>query len=100
MATIDEWFDERTLMELVPIEVYVRGASAVEAGAVRVVTRDETQLLTKVEAGDRVVEAEWSLDGEQPVFACSCGEATERPCEHLIASALATWPGEAPSEDE
>ena len=100
MATIDEWFDERTLMELVPIEVYVRGASAVEAGAVRVVTRDETQLLTRVEAGDRVVEAEWSLDGEQPVFACSCGGATERPCEHLIASALATWPGEAPSEDE
>ncbi len=100
MATIDEWFDERTLMELVPIDVYVRGASAVEAGAVRVVERDETQLLTRVEAGDRVVEAEWSLDGEQPVFACSCGEATERPCEHLIASALATWPGEAPSEDE
>jgi len=26
MATIDDWFDERTLMELVPIDVYVRGA--------------------------------------------------------------------------
>jgi uncharacterized Zn finger protein len=100
MATIDEWFDQRTLMELVPIDVYVRGASAVEAGAVRVVQYDETRLLTRVEAGDRVVDAEWSLDGEQPVFACSCGEATQRPCEHLIASALATWPGEAPPEDE
>lgn len=100
MATIDEWFDERTLMDLVPIDVYVRGASAVEAGAVRVVVYDETRLLTKVEAGDRVVDAEWSLDGEQPVFACSCGAATERPCEHLIASALSTWPGEAPPEDE
>ena len=33
MATIDDWFDEATLMELVPIDVYVRGASAVEAGA-------------------------------------------------------------------
>ena len=35
MATIDDWFDERTLMELVPIDIYVRGASAVEAGAVQ-----------------------------------------------------------------
>ena len=34
------------------------------------------------------------------MFACTCGEATERPCEHLIASALSTWPGEAPPEDE
>jgi hypothetical protein len=100
MATIDEWFDERTLMELVPIDVYVRGASAAEAGAVRVVQFDETRLLTRVEAGEDVVDAEWSLDGEQPVFDCSCGQATERPCEHLIASALATWPGEAPAEDE
>ena len=47
MATIDEWFDERTLMELVPIEVYVRGASATEAGAVRVLQHDETRLLTR-----------------------------------------------------
>ena len=52
MATIDDWFDESTLMELVPIDVYVRGASAVEAGAVRIIERDGAQLLTSVEAGD------------------------------------------------
>ena len=46
MATIDDWFDETTLMELVPIDVYVRGASAVEAGAVRIIKRDGAQLLT------------------------------------------------------
>ncbi|NLE22999.1 MAG: hypothetical protein GX624_09500 [Actinobacteria bacterium] len=99
MAAIDDWFDERTLMELVPIEVYVRGASAVEAGAVRIITRTESQLLTSVEAGDDVVGSEWSMDGEQLTFACTCGDANERPCEHLIASALATWPGEAPDEE-
>jgi|GEM_PF-801926 len=100
MAVIDDWFDERTLMELVPIDVYVRGASAVEAGAVTVIKRDGTQLLTSVEAGDEVVGAEWSLDAEQLQFACTCGAANEQPCEHLIASALATWPGEAPAESE
>jgi uncharacterized Zn finger protein len=100
MTTIDDWFDERTLMELVPPDVYVRGAAAAEAGAVRIIKRDDAQLLTSVDAGDDVVGAEWSLDGEQLTFACTCGAATERPCEHLIASALATWPGEAPDEDE
>jgi uncharacterized Zn finger protein len=96
MAVIDDWFDERTLMELVPIDVYVRGASAVEAGAVRIVRRDGARLTTLVEAGADVVSAEWSMDGEQLTFACTCGGAGERPCEHLIASALSTWPGEAP----
>jgi uncharacterized Zn finger protein len=99
MATIDDWFDERTLLGLVPADVYVRGAAAVEAGAVRIVQRDGARLLTTVEAVD-IVEAEWSLDGELLVYACSCGQAVEQPCEHLIASALATWPGEMPVEDD
>ena len=100
MATLADWVDEQTLMELVPIDVYVRGASAVEAGAVRIIERDGARLLTSVEAGDDVVGSEWSLDGELLTYACTCGDADERPCEHLIASALATWPGEAPDEDE
>ena len=41
MATIDDWFDEHTLIELVPTDVYMRGASAVENGAVRVIERDD-----------------------------------------------------------
>ena len=98
MATIDDWFDERTLLGLVPADVYVRGAAAVEAGAVRILQRDGERLLTTVEAVD-IVEAEWSLDGELLTYACSCGQAVEQPCEHLIASALATWPGEMPVDD-
>jgi uncharacterized Zn finger protein len=100
MATIDDWFDEATLLEIVPPDVFLRGASAVEAGAVRVLERSDARLLTSVEAGDDVVRAEWVLDGEQLEFDCGCGQAGEQPCEHLIASALATWPGEAPDEDE
>ncbi len=86
-------------MVRVPIEVYVRGALSVGAGAVGWSRRDDGQLLTSVEAGDDVVGAEWSLEGERLTFACTCGQADERPCEHLIASALSTWPGEMP-EDE
>ena len=100
MATIDDWFNEETLIGLVPADVYVRGAAAVEDGAVNVEERSGARLLARVEAGDRLVEAEWVLDGEQLEFACSCGQATERPCEHLIAAALWTWPGEAPDEQE
>jgi uncharacterized Zn finger protein len=99
MASIDDWFDERTLLGLVPADVYVRGAAAVEAGAVRILQRDDARLLATVEAVD-IVQAEWSLDGDLLEYACSCGDAVEHPCEHLIASALATWPGEMPAQDD
>jgi uncharacterized Zn finger protein len=100
MATIDDWFDEATLLEIVPADVFMRGASAVEAGAVTMIERSDARLLTSVEAGADVVRAEWVLDGEQLQYACACGRAAERPCEHLIASALWTWPGERPDEDD
>lgn len=99
MTIIDDWFDERTLIDLVPAEVYMRGAAAVEDGAVEVMERTDARLFARVEAGDRLVESEWVMDGEQLEFSCSCGEATERPCHHLIAAALWTWPEERPRED-
>jgi uncharacterized Zn finger protein len=99
MAIIDDWFDEQTLIDLVPPDVYMRGAAAVEDGAVEVLERSEARLLAHVEAGDQVVDAEWVMDGEQLEFACTCGQAAERPCEHLIAAALWTWPEERRSED-
>jgi len=98
MPTIDDWFDERTLMGLVPPDVYVRGAAAVEDGAILDARRSDGRLYARVEAGDREVEAEWRLDGEQLEFSCTCGEAAERPCEHLIAAALWTWPEERPDD--
>jgi uncharacterized Zn finger protein len=98
MAIIDDWFDEATLLSIVSADVFMRGASAVEAGAVRVIERSDARLLTSVEAGEDVVRAEWVLAGEQLEFDCGCGRAVEQPCEHLIASALWTWPDERPKE--
>lgn len=98
MAIIDDWFDEATLLQIVPADVFMRGASAVEAGAVRVIERTDVRLLTSVEAGQDVVQAEWVLAGEELEFDCGCGQAVAQPCEHLIASALWTWPDERPEE--
>jgi uncharacterized Zn finger protein len=98
MATIDDWFDEQTLIDLVPPDVYMRGAAAVENGAVNAAERSAERLVARVEAGDREVRAEWVMNGEQLQYSCSCGEATERPCMHLIAAALWTWPEERPEE--
>jgi uncharacterized Zn finger protein len=98
MAIIDDWFDEATLLQIVPADVFMRGASAVEAGAVRVIERTDARLVTSVEAGTEVVQAEWVLAGEQLEFGCGCGQAVAQPCEHLIASALWTWPEERPEE--
>jgi len=100
MATIDDWFDEATLLRIVPVDVFMRGASAVEAGAVNVLERTDVRLLAHVEAGTDVVRTEWLLDGEQLQFECACGQAAAQPCEHLIASALWTWPDERPDEDD
>ena len=55
MALIDDWFDEETLISLVPADVYMRGASAVENGAVNAVDRSDVRLVARVEAGDREV---------------------------------------------
>ena len=99
MAVIDDWFDEQTLIDLVPADVYMRGAAAVEDGAVNIEERTGARLFARVETGDHLVDTEWVLDGEQLEFSCSCGQAAERPCEHLIAAALWTWPEERPSED-
>jgi uncharacterized Zn finger protein len=99
MAVIDDWFDEQTLIELVPADVYMRGAAAVEDGAVNVEERSDVRLFARVETGDHLVETEWVMDGEQLEFSCTCGKAAERPCEHLIAAALWTWPEERGEED-
>jgi uncharacterized Zn finger protein len=98
MTVIDDWFDQKTLIDLVPPDVYMRGASAVENGAVNVKERSDSRLVARVEAGDRLVDAEWVLSGEQLQYSCSCGQASERPCQHLIAAALWTWPEERPEE--
>jgi uncharacterized Zn finger protein len=98
MSGIDDWFDEKTLLDLVPPPVFLQGASAVENGAVRILERDDVHLHSHVEDTE-IYEAEFSLRDGQLAWTCTCGQAESHPCEHLLATALATWPGEAPDEE-
>ena len=95
MKGLDEWFDEKTLLDLALPKVFVDGAAAAEHGSVEIVERDEQRLRSLV-ADTEVFEAVfWLRDGELK-WSCTCGVAGAHLCEHLVASALATWPGEAP----
>jgi uncharacterized Zn finger protein len=95
MSGIDDWFEEKTLLEMAPPDVFLRGASAAEHGSVQIVVHDADQLRTHVEDTEVLEAAFWLHDGELK-WSCTCGAAGVHPCEHLVASALATWPGEAP----
>jgi uncharacterized Zn finger protein len=95
MSGIDDWFEEKTLLDMAPPDVFLRGASAAEHGSVQIVVHDADQLRTHVEDTEVLEAAFWLLDGELK-WSCTCGAAEAHPCEHLVASALATWPGEAP----
>ena len=98
MATIDDWFDEKTLLDLAPPKVFIDGASAAEHGSVEILEHDEDHLRAQVDDTE-VYQTEFRLRDGQLTWSCTCGAAQEHPCEHLLASAFATWPGEAPDLD-
>jgi uncharacterized Zn finger protein len=95
LPAIDAWFDEKTLLDIAPPDVFLRGASAAEHGSVQILEHDEEHLRSRVEDTE-VLETEFWLSGSELRWSCTCGAAAAHPCEHLVASALATWPGEAP----
>jgi uncharacterized Zn finger protein len=99
MSGIDDWFEERALLDLVPPDVFLRGASAAEHGSVQIVEHDSRHLRGRVEDTD-VFEAAFWLSDDELRWSCTCGAADRHPCEHLVASALATRPGEAPDVDQ
>ena len=77
---------------------FLRGASAAEHGSVQILEHDADHLRASVQDTE-VLEVEfWLSDGELK-WSCPCGSAEVHPCEHLVASALATWPGEAPTAE-
>jgi uncharacterized Zn finger protein len=98
MTTIADWLDEKTLLDLVPPDVFVRGAEEAEHGKVHIIEFSDVLLRARVEHAD-VHDTEFRLRDGQLLWACSCGEAVEHPCHHLMASAFATWPGETPDEE-
>jgi uncharacterized Zn finger protein len=95
MSPIDDWLDEKSLLDLAPPKVYIDGASAAEHGSVEILEHDESHLRAQVDDTD-VYQTEFRLQDGALTWSCTCGNAREHPCEHLLASAFATWPGEAP----
>jgi uncharacterized Zn finger protein len=95
MSGIDDWFTERALLDMASPKAFLDGASAAEHGSVEILEHDQSHLRARVDDTD-VYETEFRLDGGELRWSCTCGAATSHPCEHLVASALATWPAEAP----
>ncbi len=93
MDRLDDWLAERALLDLAPPKVFVDGAAAAEHGAVEILERDDARLLSHV-ADNEVYEARFWLRDGRLEWSCSCGEAEVHPCAHLVASAIASWPGE------
>jgi len=98
MSGIDDWFDEKTLLDIAPPDVFLRGASAAEHGSVQILEHDAEHLSARAEDTEVFETAFW-LSGGELKWSCTCGAAAAHACEHLVASALATWPGEAPDAE-
>ena len=97
MTPIDDFLTEKILMDLASPKVYIDGAAAAEHGAVRILERDEQHLRAEVEDW-QILSTELLVHDDTLAWSCTCGEAESQLCEHLVATALATWPGEAPVE--
>jgi uncharacterized Zn finger protein len=95
MPAIDDWFSEEALLDMASPDVFLRGASAAEHGSVQILEQDAVHLRAHVE-DTRVMETSFWLHEGELKWSCSCGAPAAHLCEHLVASALATWPGEAP----
>ena len=93
MRPIDEYLDEKTLMDLAAAKDFLDGASAAEHGSVRILEHDDQHLKVEVDDTD-VYVAELHLHADELAWSCSCGQADERLCRHLVAAALSTWPDE------
>ncbi len=98
MTPVDDLLDEKTLMNLAPPKAFIDGAAAAEHGSVRVLEHDELHLRAEVEDAEIFTTELLVRDGGL-AWSCTCAEAVDHLCRHLVATALTTWPGEAP-EDE
>jgi uncharacterized Zn finger protein len=99
MASVTDWFSEKALLELAPPGVFLRGAEAAEHGSVQILEQSEHILRARIDETE-VYEAEFRLEGDSLTWSCSCGEAGEHVCRHLVGAAFATWPEETPADDE
>jgi uncharacterized Zn finger protein len=98
MSAVADWFVEKTLMDLAPPDVFLRGAEAAEHGSVHILEFDDAHLRAQVDDTE-VYDVELHVEGSNLAWSCSCGAAKKHLCRHLVGAALATWPDEKP-EDE
>ena len=97
MTPLDDFLTEKILMDLAPPKDYIDGAAAAEHGAVRILERDDQHLTAQVEDW-KILNTELLVRDEALAWSCTCGEAGEHPCRHVVATALATWPEEVPDD--
>ncbi len=97
MTPVDDFLTEKILLDLAPPTAYVDGAAAAEHGAVRILEHDEQHLTAEVEDW-QILNTELFVRDDGLAWSCSCGEAETQLCRHLVATALATWPDEAPDD--
>jgi uncharacterized Zn finger protein len=94
---IDDFLDEKTLLDLAPPAAYIDGAATAEHGSVRIVEHGDGVLRAEVEDTE-IYTTELSVRDDKLSWSCPCGEADGRLCRHLVATALATWPDEPPAD--
>ena len=98
MTPVDDFLTERTLMDLAPPNAYIDGAAAAEHGSVRVLEHDEQHLRAEVE-DTQIFTTELLVRDDALAWSCTCGDAVGHLCRHLVATALTTWPNEAPKDE-
>jgi uncharacterized Zn finger protein len=97
MTPVDDLLTEKTLMDLATPAAYIDGAAAAEHGAVRILEHDEQHVTAEVEDW-QILHTELFVRDGALAWSCTCGKAETQLCDHLVATALATWPGEAPDD--
>jgi uncharacterized Zn finger protein len=98
MASVNDWFSEKALLDLTSPATFVRGAEAAEHGSVRILEQSDRLLRAQVDDTE-VYETEFRVENERLIWSCTCGEAGEQLCRHLAGAALATWPDEVPADE-
>lgn len=97
MPPITDLLTEKTLLRLASPRAFLDGASTAEHGSVELYESDEQHLRARVE-DTQILETELLVTDGELGWSCTCGEAGETLCRHLVATALATWPDEVPKE--
>jgi uncharacterized Zn finger protein len=97
MPPITDLLTEHTLLRLASPRAFIDGAATAEHGSVEFQETDDEHLRARVEDTE-IYETELSERDGELAWSCTCGEAGEALCRHLVATALATWPEEVPDE--